>query len=210
MRFLTEEQTLYTVRVLKFGIRRLWKWGNQGVNGASLKPRSMHRQTPTTRCGAPWRICSAITLWCSVCEQLHWKKKCGNWFPAIWRIFTCDLAASVMCNKAPGWFRKGVIFPSLFRPLWPIRREAWWRRGAPVTGTLTNEASHSEGDPPCQRLRSAPHCPRFLAVTLNGHHYPSLSEAPRSHIAGEQISLSCDGPLRPFKKWNADTWIAGM
>lgn len=88
---------------------------------------------------------------------------------------------------------------------WPIRCEAWRRRCAPARHRDADKWSVPPKGDPCQRLGSALHCPRFLHVTLNGHHYPPLSETPRSHITGEQISLSFDGPLPSFK---ADTLMA--
>lgn len=165
--------TLYVSwNLSKLEILWLWKWGNQEVNGASLKPWSMHRQTQTTRCGTPWRICSAITLWCSVCKRLHWKNNAIDSQLSAASSHVTWLRQS--CVETRRLIKKGGdLSISLSASL------ANWTRsvsGAPVTGTLTNEASPWRETP----------LPETLLCAV-------LSQIPGRHFKWSSLSLAVRG-----------------
>lgn len=87
------------------------------------------------------------------------------------------------------WFTRG-IFQSLLWLLWPIRREAWLRHSAPVSGTLTNEASP-------QRETPARDCHGMTSLCA------SLSQIPCRHFIWSSLSLAVTSSQRnkPSYRW---------
>lgn len=102
--------------------------------------------------------------------QLRW----CNWFAAICRIFTCDLAASVMCDSMVLDSGAG-IFPSLFLAQSDVKRDGGAAQcSAPARHRDADKWSvPSEGDP-CQRL--------WLCA--------ALSQIPPRHFKWSSLSLA--------------------